>query len=142
MIEFDPLARPSYPHLVETPLRYADIDRQGHLNNAVYATLFEHGRTLLFAGDLRSLLAPGREPVVARLVIDFRGEVHWPGTATVGTAVLSIGTTSVKMAQAVFEGERCAASGETVIVQIDGGTRRPTPWSEEDRAALARFSAA
>lgn len=131
--------RAGYTHLVTDPIRYGDTDRQGHVNNAVYATYFEFGRTLLFAEDLRSLVAPGREPVLVRLVIDFRKELHWPGSVEVGTAVLSIGTSSARFAQAVFSGTTCAASGEAVVVQLDSATRRATPWSDEQRAALDRF---
>lgn len=138
--EPDLTLRAAYPHLVADPIRYGDTDRQGHVNNAVYATFFEFGRTLLFASELSSLVAPGREPVLVRVVIDFRRELHWPGAVEVGTAVLSVGTSSARFAQAVFSGETCAASGEAVVVQLDSATRRPTPWSDAQRAALARFA--
>ncbi len=77
----------AYPHRLETDIRYGDTDRQGHVNNAVYATLFEHGRTALFNDHLGDVVTGGREPVLVRLVVDFRRELHWPGRVTVATAV-------------------------------------------------------
>jgi acyl-CoA thioester hydrolase len=134
---FDPTRRTAYPHLVEDRIRYGDTDRQGHVNNAVYATFFETGRTLLFARELPGLVGADAEPVLVRLVIDYRREMHWPGDVTIGTGVLAVGTSSCRFAQAVFQGESCTASGEAVIVQLDRATRRPKPWSNEQRALLA-----
>lgn len=130
----------AYPHRLETDIRYGDTDRQGHVNNAVYATLFEHGRTALFNDHLGDVVTGGREPVLVRLVVDFRREFHWPGRVTVATAVARLGTTSVTFAQAVFTGDAPAATGETVVVQLDSATRRPLAWSAAQRAVLARFT--
>lgn len=132
----DPTRLAAYPHLIEDRVRYGDTDRQGHVNNAVYATFFETGRTMMFAERLPTLVSATREPVLARLVIDFRREVHWPGMVTIGSGVLSVGTSSCAFAQAVFQGETCVASGEAVIVQLDSATRRSVPWSKEQRALL------
>jgi acyl-CoA thioester hydrolase len=43
-----PLA--NYAHQTFDKLRYGDTDRQGHVNNAVFSTLFETGRVeMLYA---------------------------------------------------------------------------------------------
>jgi acyl-CoA thioester hydrolase len=128
--------RAAFPHLYEERVRYGDTDRQGHVNNAVYATFFESGRTMMFAERLPSLVSKTREPVLVRLVIDFRREVHWPGVVTVATAVAEIGRTSCRFAQAVFQGETCVASGEAVVVQLDRSSREPSLWDDAQRAML------
>lgn len=130
-----------WPHGLITDLRYSDTDRQGHVNNAVYATLFEFGRTRLFATDLSSLVAPGREPVLVRIVIDYRRELHWPGRVRATTGVSRIGTTSAVFAQAVFnEDHVLAAIGEAVVVQLESETRKPIAWTNDQRASLERFT--
>lgn len=130
----------AFPHRLAHAIRYGDTDRQGHVNNAAYATYFEHGRTLLFVDPDTRLLAPGCEPVLVRLAIDYRAELHWPGEVTIATAVLALGKTSMRLAQAVFSDDRCAASGEAVVVQLDTATRKPRAWDQAQRAALGPWT--
>lgn len=132
----DPTLKASYPYLAEDAIRYGDTDRQGHVNNAVYATFFEFSRTQMFIECDPPVIAREAEPVLVRLVIDYRGELRWPGKVEIGTAVLSIGTTSVRFAQAVFSDGECAAVGEAVVVQLDTASRRPKPWTPAQRAQL------
>lgn len=115
-------------------LRYGDTDRQGHVNNAVFATFCETGR----AAFLYDPMAPiGTNFVIARLVLDFRSEVMWPGCVDIGTGVLSIGRSSFTLGQGLYVGEHCVATAEAVIVMIDDTTRRSTPLPETVRAKLA-----
>lgn len=129
----------AFPHRISHAIRYGDTDRQGHVNNAVYAVFFEFGRTLMLAKELRPLISGSCEPVVVRLTIDFRRELHWPGEVEIGTGVHSIGNSSARFAQAVFSGETCVASGEAVIVQLDSKARRSVPWDAPAREVLKRY---
>jgi acyl-CoA thioester hydrolase len=117
-------------------LRYADTDRQGHVNNAVFATFLESGRvSILYAPD--NPIAPeGASFVLARLVLDFRAEIHWPGEVLIGTSILRLGNSSVTLGQGVFFNGRCAATAETVIVLVDETTRKARPLPESSRKAL------
>ncbi len=120
-------------------LRYGDTDRQGHVNNAVYSTFFETGRVeLLHVGE-----APppkGAAFVLARIAIDFRREVNWPGEIVIGTGVEKIGTSSIRLRQALFQNDRFCASAETVIVLMDEATRRSTPLPGEMRERLSALA--
>ncbi|WP_296226678.1 acyl-CoA thioesterase [Ralstonia sp. UBA689] len=121
-------------------LRYGDTDRQGHVNNAVFATYLETGRVeMLFTPD-NPLAAPGCEFVIAQLVLDFRNEILWPGSVQIGTRVANIGRSSVKLDQAIFQNGRCAATAQTVIVQIDTTTRQSAALTESTRARLAALA--
>ena len=130
----------AYPHVLPHRLRYGDTDRQGHINNAVYATLLEFGRTELFYGLQPPLIGKGMEPVLARIAIDYHREMHWPGDITVATALLKMGRSSLTMVQGVFGPQGCAASGEAVIVQLDSASRRPHPWDDRQREAMQAFA--
>ena len=61
------------PTLAEFPLhshdklRYADTDRQGHINNSVFSTLLETGRVEFLHDSTRRILEPNRAFVIARL---------------------------------------------------------------------------
>ena len=133
----------AHPTLADFPahshdkLRYGDTDRQGHVNNAVFATLLETGRIEVLRDATDQLTEPGREWVIARLTLDFLGEILWPGQVDVGTRVQRIGRTSVGMEQALFQDGRIVARAETVIVQTDIESRRPAPLSDTAREKFA-----
>jgi acyl-CoA thioester hydrolase len=132
--------RERHRHFVTVTLRYADTDRQGHINNAVFATFLESGRvSILYARD-EPAAPPGASFVIARLVLDFLSEVHWPGEVVVGTTVLRLGQSSVTLGQGIFFGEQCVATAETVIVLIDESTRKSRPMPEETRRKLLKYS--
>lgn len=132
----DPTRRAIYPRWHTDVLRYRDTDRQGHVNNAVFSTFLESGRVALFYDAEAPLVPPGASFVIARLVLDFRAEIRWPGSVEIGTAVTRVGNSSMTLAQGLFAGQTCAATAETVIVLTDDATRRSTPFPPATRARL------
>jgi acyl-CoA thioester hydrolase len=113
-----------FPIRVCDVVRYRDMDRQQHVNNAVFATYFESGRVGLIYDKENGLQVAGATSVVARLEIDFLGELHWPGTVEIGTAVEEIGNRSFRFVAGVFHQDACAAVARTTMVLIDRDTRR------------------
>lgn len=126
-----------FPSRTSDKVRYRDTDRQGHVNNAVFATLLETGRVEILYAPESPLASPGCAFVIARLVLEFRSEIRWPGTVEIGTRVASIGRSSVTLEQGLFQEGRCVASAETVIVLMDESTRRSRSLSD---AAIERLS--
>jgi acyl-CoA thioester hydrolase len=116
-----------YPSRTSADIRYSDLDRQGHVNNAVFATFSEVGRVAFMYDPERPLAIEGRGFVIARLLIDFRAELFWPGTVEIGTGVLKIGRSSFTLAQGLFNDGRLVATTEATIVMVDKETRRSTP---------------
>lgn len=129
-----------YPSVARDKLRYADTDRQGHVNNAAFATFLETGRVEVLYDPEAPLADDGAAFVIARLALDFRAEINWPGEVRIGTRVGRVGTSSVTLEQAIFQGEACVATAETVIVQMDEATRRSRPLSEATLQRLAALS--
>ncbi|MCV9935096.1 acyl-CoA thioesterase [Boseaceae bacterium BT-24-1] len=132
----DELAITDFPLRAQDKLRYGDTDRQGHINNAVFSTFLETGRVELIYDRARQLVGPGTSFVIARLEMDFLSELLWPGDVEIGTRVASVGRSSVRLEQAIFQGERCVASGITVMVQMDEATRKSLPFSDAVRERL------
>jgi acyl-CoA thioester hydrolase len=120
-----------FPVRVPDLIRYADLDRQGHVNNAVFSTYFETGRVAIIWDQHEGLQVPGATSVLARVEIDFLKELHWPGTVEVGTAVADIGRSSYVFLQAVYRDGVCAATARSTMVLIDGTTRRSRPLPPE-----------
>ena len=120
----------SFPSTVREILRFRDTDRLGHVNNAVFATFCETGRTALLYDPETGFGAPDCEYVIARLELDYLGELNWPGEVMIGTGVKRVGRTSLTLTNAVYDGARAVARAETVIVQIDRQTRAARPLSK------------
>ncbi|GAB2182722.1 acyl-CoA thioesterase [Roseibium sp. LAB1] len=127
-----------FPLRAADKLRYGDTDRQGHVNNAVFATFLETGRVELLYND--ALADDGAAFVIARLELDFLAEVNWPGDVEIGTAVLDVGRSSFKLFQKVFQDGRAVAQAVTVIVQMNESTRKSQPLSEHARKRLQELT--
>ncbi|MBV9656290.1 MAG: acyl-CoA thioesterase [Acetobacteraceae bacterium] len=125
-----------FPAIATDKLRFADTDSLGHVNNAVFSTFLETGRVEMLHGAATGLPEPGAVFVIARLVLDYRGEINYPGSVVIGTRVSSVGRSSVRMEHAIFQDERCVATAETVVVQMNEASRKSQPFSETARERL------
>lgn len=120
---------------VEDVLRYGDMDPNGHVNNSVFAVLCESGRVAFLNEHLRS--NSGGYLVIARLEIDFRRELTYPGRVATATWLTRLGRSSFELRQALFDdAERLAATSFAVCVAMETATRRPWPIDGERRAPL------
>ncbi|HTS91103.1 MAG TPA: thioesterase family protein [Stellaceae bacterium] len=128
--------RTSYSVWARDRLRFSDTDLQGHINNAVFATFCETGRVSFLFDEKLDLRGPGASFVIARLELDYRAELFYPGEVEIGTRVLHIGRTSFRLGQGIFSGDACAATGESVLVLMDDGTRKPKPLTPQLRTWL------
>lgn len=126
----------SYPHRVTDIIRFADLDPQGHVNNAVFSTYFESGRVAMFRNRDLGIGVANATFVLVRQEIDFLRELRWPGNVEVGTALAKLGRSSFTVAQAIFSGEVCAAAGRATLVMLDTVTRRPRPLTPDAIALL------
>lgn len=122
-------------------LRFGDLDTQGHVNNVAFAELLESGRIYFFRDTFRPALDPHQGTVVARVAIDYLGELHWPGEVTIGTVVSRIGRSSISLKQGLFDGDRCAATCDSVIVVIDHQKRHSCAMPDRARAVMEQFLA-
>jgi acyl-CoA thioester hydrolase len=120
-----------FPYRLTDNVRFADLDPNQHVNNAVYATYFETGRVTLMKDHGYGLMPPGLSWIMVRLDIHFRAELRWPGTIEMGLGVSKFGRTSVTFDQVVFSQGRCVASAQAVTVLIDEASRKPTPLTPE-----------
>ena len=128
-----------YPYRLTDNVRFADLDPNQHVNNAVYATYFETGRVTLMKDRSFGLMPPGLGWMLVRLDIHFRAELRWPGTIETGLGLARLGRTSATFDQVVFSEGRCVTSGQSVTVLIDATTRKPTPLTGEIIANLQRW---
>lgn len=130
----------AYKHWTSINLRYGDTDRQGHINNAVYCTLFESGRVDFLFENQESVAGANTAYVIARISLDYLTEMHFPGLAEVGSKIVAIGRSSFTVGQAIFWNDNCCSTAESVIVLIDEQSKKPIPLTDLLRKRLEELS--
>ncbi len=125
-----------YPIKTYDKIRYADTDRQSHVNNAVFAQFFETGRVEILYHHQHALLSQDASFVIVKLNIDLMAEINWPGQVDIGTGVIRVGNSSVTMVQGLYQNNKLVATAETVIVQVDNKEKTSKPLSEKAKAFL------
>jgi acyl-CoA thioester hydrolase len=128
-----------FPYRLSDNVRFADLDINQHVNNASYASYFETSRVTLMKDSANGLQPDGVGWVMVRLDINFRAELHWPGTIELGLGVARIGRTSVSFDQVVFSQGKCVASARAVNVLLDQASRKPVPLTDEIKANFKRW---
>ncbi len=128
-----------FPLKTEDKIRYADTDRQGHVNNAVFSTFFETGRVEFLYNPENPLLSENGSFVIASLQVSFLAELRWPGTVQTGTGIRSVGNSSLRLYQQLFQNGICVASAETVIVQVNSQTGKSLPLTPESKQTASGF---
>ena len=125
-----------FPYRISDNVRYADLDPNQHVNNAVYASYFETGRVTLMKDRSQGLMPAGLSWMMVRLDMHFRAELRWPGMIEMGLGLVKFGRTSVTFDQVVFSQGRCVASAQSVSVLIDEVSHKPMQLTAEIVAAF------
>jgi len=128
-----------YPIKTYDKIRYCDMDRQGHVNNAVFSSFLETGRVELIYNSSNQIISASSSFVIASLNLDFILELKWPGTVEIGTGIIKIGTSSIKIVQGLYQDEKLAATAETIIVQTNKKTGSSKPLSSKAKEILNRY---
>jgi acyl-CoA thioester hydrolase len=126
----------------DVTLRYSDMDAFGHLNNAVYATLFEAGRVAYVDQLLAPLTPAGAGYVIVKLTIEFKAETRYPGTARIATRVTRVGGSSMTYAQELRVNGKLSATAESVCALFDLTRRKALRCPDAMRDFFAARGAA
>lgn len=127
-----------FGHRFAVPVRFADTDAMGHVNNAVYLTYAEAARVAWWADVTgESILREADRTaglILAEADIAYRAPVFFGETVQVETRATRIGRTSVHVehrltASTVDGPSRLVATIRSVIVRYDYGLERPTSWT-------------
>jgi acyl-CoA thioester hydrolase len=120
-----------FPFRLTDNVRFADLDPNQHVNNAVYATYFETVRVTLMKDRSYGLMPEGFAWIMVRLDMHFRAELRWPGQIELGLGVAKLGRTSVTFDEVIFSEGGCVASAQATNVLIDEMTRKPKPLTPD-----------
>ena len=126
------------PEPVRIPLRWRDLDNQGHVYNGVYLGLLDEARTVWLRRTLG--LANPDEYVIARIEIDFLADLTLTpdGAAVdVDVQVTRVGSKSVTTAEVMRDGDgREVARAVCVLLLWDRTSRQTRPLTAAERELL------
>jgi acyl-CoA thioester hydrolase len=122
--------------ITEVTLRYSDMDQLGHLNNAVYATLCEAGRVSYVEDVLADVTPAGASYVIVRLLIEFKAEARYPGTARIATRIVAMGGSSMTYRQDITVSGKLVATAESVCALFDTVRRKAIRCPDPLRAKI------
>lgn len=134
-----------FKHKIPIQIRFKDIDRMGHVNNANYLTYIELARVKYFEDVVRldKKWSPEVGIILARIEIDFKAPVFLHDSIFVYTRCSRIGTKSITLDWAVVRqkenSEEVVAQGFAVLVCYDYRQEKTIPVPEEHRRAIEQF---
>ncbi len=137
-----PPDRAAFARFVPIATRWSDNDAYGHLNNAVYYSLFDTAVNAILIQS--GLLDPNASPIVGVVVetnCRYHSSLSYPDLAEVGVAVERLGRTSVRYHLGVFKAGApfAAAAGRFNHVYVDRQTNRPFPIPEGHRELMEKM---
>ena len=119
-------------------MRFGDIDRMGHVNNARQMEYLDIGkadyshRVMMHSAQVENIT-----PIVAAVKVDFLAQLLYRDDVLVRTWVERIGTKSITMRQQIVvrtASEKICTEAETVMVAYNRTTGQtvefPQPWRE------------
>ncbi|MFD3928062.1 acyl-CoA thioesterase [Streptomyces sp. NPDC058614] len=124
-------------HIYHCPLRWADMDAYGHINNVVFLRYLEEAR-------IDFLFRPEKNfkqgSVVARHEIDYKRQlVHRHAPVEIELWITEIRAASFTITYEVKDPDQVYVRAATVIVPFDFEAQRPRRLTAEEREFLAEY---
>lgn len=139
MTERQTLFREDYRFALPIPVRWADCDAYGHVNNAIYYAMMDQVVTvyILKAGVITMNTSPSIGLCVAS-ACDFHQSIEFPEIVDARLRIGRLGGKSVRYEVGLFkEGiVEPAATGHFIHVYVDRQTRKPVDLTADQRSAL------
>ena len=126
----------SFKHSIPLQLRANDIDRFGHINNAVYFTFYDLGKTNYIETVCSNVDWEKEAIVVVEINVVFKSQIFGTDQIAIQTAVTAIGTKSFELAQRVIDiktgEEKCYCHSIMVTYDLIQHNSKPIPqdWVE------------
>jgi acyl-CoA thioester hydrolase len=128
-----------YKHVTPIQIRFSDIDRLNHVNNACYLNYFELGRIKYFNDVYKEKINWDEKGfILARTEIDHLAPVFLTDEIYCFSKVIKIGTKSITIQNSIVKKEKDVlipcANGKVVLVAMDYSINQsiqlPERWIE------------
>lgn len=123
-----------FPHWVELPIRFRDLDPLNHVNNALFSTFYEEARIEFIRGvpSFSGQLDNGFSFVLANIEIDFVHPIEYPAKIIVGTGIKQLGNSSITSFQSIYtkDEKKLVSTAEASGVWFDIKNQKPARLPE------------
>lgn len=128
-------------HTSPIQIRFADIDKLGHVNNAVYLSYFEQARTIFFKDVFKESLDWSKKGLIlAKAEVNFLQPVFLEDEISVETYCTHIGNKSFTLSYRLLKGGSVEAANSTsVLVCFDYEKRASIEVPADWRNILTEF---
>jgi acyl-CoA thioester hydrolase len=123
------------------PIRFADIDALGHVNNAVFLTYLEVARTAFWAERIGPVRVQEIDFVVARVEIDYRRPVVFGDALSCDLWLVKLGRSSFTVGYTFSVAGETVAEARSVQVFVDLATGAPKTVPDSFRERVREFVA-
>ncbi|MEU9987860.1 thioesterase family protein [Streptomyces sp. NPDC048045] len=127
------------------PLRWADADAYGHVNNAKFLQYMEEARTRMFQEMLPADEAGRRQHafVVGRSIVDYRAPLQYrEEPVDVHVWVVRARAATLELGYEIRDAEQLYAEATTTLAAYNLDTGRPRRLSETEKEFLAHYTEA
>jgi acyl-CoA thioester hydrolase len=129
-------------HTTRVPLRWGDMDAQGHVNNTLYFRYMEQARIEWLTWlEQRCGGFPGQGSVIVNASCTFISPLIYPGTVEVRMYLDPPGRSSIGTHYEIWSGEAKHAEGGAKLVWIDQRSQRSVRLPERVAALAAQGAA-
>lgn len=133
--------RIQYNHSLPIQIRFNDVDSFGHVNNTVYLSFYDLGKTDYFRAVLGKNVDKTFDLIIAHIDVDFLAPVFMNDEIIVDTAVTHIGQKSLTLTQRIIckKSNTIKCIANTVMVAYDFEKKCSKNISDEYRNAIGSF---
>ncbi len=136
---------PEFHHRYPLQIRFNDIDTLGHVNNSIYFTFYDLGKSRYFEAVKNCSIDWRRaDVVIANINADFISPIYPNEEIAVETGTLEIGNRSFTLLQRIINIKTGEIKGicRTVMVGFDIAAGISAPISNEWKEAICKFEKA
>lgn len=130
-----------FHHTLPIQLRFNDVDKFGHVNNTIYFTYYDLGKTEYFATVYPSIDWEKDGMVVVHIDASFISQIVGTSSVAVQTAVVEIGNKSMTLVQQVIDTHtrevKCLCKSILVAFDLEKHDSKEIP--EEWKEAICAF---
>ena len=133
---------PTFHHSYPLQLRFNDIDSLGHVNNSVYFTFYDLGKSRYFETvKKQSIDWRKADVVIANVNADFLSPIYSYEQVAVETCCVEIGNRSFKLMQRIVNTTTGEVKGicRTIMVGFDVEAGVSAPISDVWKDAIRQF---
>ena len=116
--------------------RVSETDGAGHVNNTVVPVWLEAGRKAIFEIFTPDLDFARWRLALVNTNIDYLAQLYWQQEVEVRTWVERIGTTSFRLYEEIWQGDRCCVRARVTYVRFDYDAQCTVALDDREREGL------